>query len=195
MGPFERYSTFLWSKAGNLGDDMQQQKGAHRSNNEVVPMIEYDDFLPGPHPDYEAIDVVRLCMDQLINGKDGAGLEVCFAFSSDRCRAAIGGSLEEFRQYATNPVFSFLVNCDDWSVASIGPVISGTATRGAMQTVLMDATRASVEEKDQKHRQTASNEGSRRFLWTLQKERRPPHQNCWMINEVLYVKNAFERTV
>jgi hypothetical protein len=32
-------------------------------------------------------------------------------------------------------------------------------------------------------------------LWTLQQERRPPRQGCWLIHEVLYVKNAFELTL
>jgi hypothetical protein len=97
-------------------------------------------------------------------------------------QAALGGSLEKFRQYAANPVFGYLVNCDDWEALSIGPVIQGTPTRGAMQTVLMAAKKGAEEER-------------RTFLWTLQQERRPPLQGCWIIHEVLYVKNAFAQTL
>jgi hypothetical protein len=93
----------------------------------------------------------------------------------------LGGSLEKFRQYATNPVFGYLVNCDDWEALSIGPVIQGTPTRGHMQTVLMAAKKGAEER--------------RTFLWTLQQERRPPLQGCWIIHEVLYVKNAFALTL
>jgi hypothetical protein len=47
-----------------------------------------------------------------------------------------------------------------------------------------------------------SNEGSgasveddrRVFLWTMQKERRPPRQNCWLVHEVLHKRNAFLQT-
>ena len=143
-------------------------------------MIEYDDFLPNPNPDLTAQDVVNACMSTMLQRQD-AGLEVCFNFSSDQCRAALGGSLEKFVQYATNPVFGFLVKCIDWEIVSIGPVIPGTPTRGAMQTILLDAKQ--------------EDDGARRFLWTLQQERRPPRQGCWIIHEVIYVKNAFALTL
>jgi hypothetical protein len=50
-----------------------------------------------------------------------------------------------------------------------------------MQTVLMAANASSKE--------------PRTFLWTLQQERRPPLQGCWIIHEVLYVKNAYAQTI
>lgn len=34
----------------------------------------------------------------------------------------------------------------------------------------------------------------RRFLWTLQQETRPPRQDCWLVHEVLFMKNAFQLT-
>lgn len=145
--------------------------------------VEYTDFLPQPNQRFEAIDIVHSCLSVLLDSKD-AGLEVCFNFSSDRCRAALGSSLERFREYATNPVFGYLVNCSDYKIVSIGPEIAGTVTRGAMRTVLMDAI--SVNPQGKEHTE------ERRFLWTLQKERRPPWQDCWMIHEVIYVRNAFD---
>ena len=38
------------------------------------------------------------------------------------------------------------------------------------------------------------NDGKIRYLWTLQKERRPPRQDCWLVHEVLFTKNAFQQT-
>jgi len=155
-------------------------------------IFEYDDFLPQPHPGLEALDVVRACMSVMNERKD-AGLEVCFNFSSDRCRAAIGGSLYRFAEYATNPVFGYLVNCVGYDIVSVGPEIAGTATRGAMRTLLMDAkqretkTTTATGDGDGKRKE----DDRRRFLWTLQRERRPPRQDCWLIHEVVYVKNAF----
>lgn len=56
-------------------------------SNSSLAVIEYNDFLPRPHPDLSAMDVVQACMTTLIDHPDhGEGLEVCFDFSSDRCR-------------------------------------------------------------------------------------------------------------
>lgn len=148
------------------------------------PVVEYDDFLPNPNPSLEPMDVLSACMTTLLDRQD-AGLEVCFNFSSDRCRAALGGSLERFAQYATNPIFGYLVKCCDYEVISVGPIIAGTPTRGDMQTILMEAKQSEVKADD----------FARRFLWTFQKERRPPRQGCWVIHEVIYVKNAYQLTV
>ena len=153
--------------------------GLSNNDDHNTKIMEYDDFLPQPNPTLEPLDVLHSCMSTLHQRQD-AGLEVCFHFSSDRCRAALGGSLERFAEYATNPIFGYLLKSTQYEVVSVGPLIAGSATRGAMQTVLMEAQ---------------SDQGGRRFLWTFQKERRPPRQNCWMIHEVIYVKNAHMLTV
>jgi hypothetical protein len=164
----------------------------HRSTSrQATIVIEYDDFLPNPHPDLSATTVVTLCMNTLVERKDGGGLEACFNFSSDQCRAAVGGSLDKFAEYATNPVFGFLVKCSDWKMVSIGPVISGTPTRGAMQTVLVDALQPNGDSDDSDD----IDDGARRFLWILQQERRPPRQGYWVVHEVIYVKNAYQLTL
>ena len=148
--------------------------------------IEYDDFLPQPGPDFQALEVVHACMKTLLHRRD-AGLEVCFNFASDSCRAALGGSLEEFNQYAKNPVFGYLVNCAEYEIVSVGPEIKGTPTRGAMQTVLLEAKpQPSIDGGDSKK--------GRRFLWTMLQERRPPRQGFWTIHEVIYTTNAFQIT-
>lgn len=146
--------------------------------NDLYATIEYNDFLPHPNPDIEAPDVVCLCMDCL-RKSEKEGLEVCFNFSSDYLKAPFGGSLDRFIQHANNPIFASLVKCTEWEIISIGPVIAGTNTRGAMQTVLMDVKQPEY----------------RRFLWTLQRERRPPRQNCWLVHECLFVKNAYQLTI
>lgn len=143
--------------------------------------IEYDDLLPNPNPVHTAIDVVTLCMDSLQTRSHNEGLEVCFHFSSDYLKAPFSGSLEKFVQHATNPVFASLVESTEWEIISVGPIIPGTNTRGDMQTILMEC-------KSQK-------EKPRQFLWTIQKERRPPRQNCWLVHECLFVKNAYQLTM
>mmetsp|Transcript_18525 Transcript_18525/g.53413 ORF Transcript_18525/g.53413 Transcript_18525/m.53413 type:complete len:212 (-) Transcript_18525:295-930(-) len=140
--------------------------------------------LPCPYPELNAENVVQLCMDNLLSNDEpraNAGLEVCFNFSSDQCRAALGGSLEKFIQYASNPTFGSMVGAKEWTKASVGPIIEGTNTRGAMQTVLVDVK--------------PSNGRDRRFLWSLQRERRPPRQNCWLVHECIFVENSYLLTL
>lgn len=145
------------------------------------------DSLPDPNMDFSPQDVIALCMNHLLWSRD-EGLEVCFNFSSDRCRAAQGGSLEAFREYAQNPVFAFLVNCDEWNIISMGPVINATNTRGSMQTMLMEAVQHKMGD-------SSTTTEARKFLWTFQQERRPPRQGCWLVHEVIYEHNAFQLTL
>jgi hypothetical protein len=228
----------------------------HGVPNDKAAMIEYDDFLPNPHADLEAIQVVEACMNTMLHRKE-AGLEVCWNFSSDRCRvrssffvrlvvcllfreykehdaclelswgipvillqsaldyasqtdtlalitfglqASLGGSLEAFLKFSTNPVFSHLVKCKDWKTISIGPVIQGTPTRGAMQTVLIDvmvdgATSTDSWDLASKNDDLNIPTQARRFLWTLQRERRPPQQGCYLVHECIYVRNAYDLTL
>lgn len=183
-----------------------------------------------PTPELDGLQVVNICMEALQEKTANAALEVCFGFSSDRCRAAVGGTLEEFVRYADNPVFGTLVNCDTYKILSVGPIIPGAssgmgARRGEMQTFLVEITegmsmktvmkeaeqrtrkRPTVEERlrqrelkakggveEPSQERSMVDAGKRRFLWTLQKEVRPPRQDCWLVHEVLFTKNAFHQT-
>lgn len=107
-----------------------------------------------PHVNMTAEDVVTTCMEALKQNNDpmeNTGLRVCFDFSSDRCRAALGGNLEDFISYANNPTFGSMINAKEYVVLSFGPVIAATNTRGAMQTVLVKVKPA--------------NGNDRTFLW------------------------------
>ena len=146
----------------------------------TTPTIEYDDLLPNPNPTIDPIEVVQLCMDVMMTKDNNEGLEVCFNFSSDYLRAPFQGSLQKFVEHANNPIFGALVKCTHYKIVNTGPMIEGTPNRGAMQTFLMDVESPGSED--------------RRYLWTLQKERRPPRSDCWLVHECLYVKNAFQLT-
>eukprot|EP00545_Synedropsis_sp_CCMP1620_P008072 CAMPEP_0119015828 /NCGR_PEP_ID=MMETSP1176-20130426/11674_1 /TAXON_ID=265551 /ORGANISM="Synedropsis recta cf, Strain CCMP1620" /LENGTH=210 /DNA_ID=CAMNT_0006969151 /DNA_START=138 /DNA_END=770 /DNA_ORIENTATION=- len=143
-----------------------------------------EDYVSFPCRDYDASEVVEVCMNALLrNGEPyaNAGLEVCWNFSSDRCRAAQGGSLEQFIDFADNPVFSSMVDAESWNVAAKGNEIPGTPTRGAMQTVLVTVMPAKGK--------------SRAFLWTLQRERRPPRQDFWLVHECIFKDAAYQQTL
>lgn len=98
--------------------------------------------------------VVVACMDAMLKNDVpwmNHGLEICFDFSSDRCRASLGGSLDEFISYAANPSFGPMINAKNYDIVNVGPMIAGSTTRGSMQTVLVKVT----PEKG----------GDRHFLW------------------------------
>lgn len=203
-----------------------------------------------PQPAFSALEIVTLCMDALQNEVlPQTSLGICFEFSTDRCRAAVGGTLDDFVKYASNPVFGSLVHCQDYRILSVGPVIPGSQHRGEMRTVLVEIDKAftvrdvvdayneaqesqssttsgrrpsgrpTIEERmrareEQRHHTRhedsrsvesvdrnrsdgngrATKESKRVFLWTLQKERRPPRQDCWLVHEVLDRRNAFLQT-
>jgi hypothetical protein len=235
-----QYTTFLYV-------NKEEAAAAAASSGAALPT---DEDIAFPCPDIDAVQVTTLCMDALKNmRRSELSLEVCFNFSTDRCRAAVGGSLPKFIQYAANPVFGALVHCDDYEIVSLGPVIPGGKHRGAMQTVLIDVQkhkggsgvsggaarngrllvvleqegqakkkRPTAEERAEARRQeqrqlrrqeerddddddtdkeepAVLDDGKRRFLWTLQQERRPPRQDCWLIHEVLFIKNAYALTL
>mmetsp|Transcript_307 Transcript_307/g.507 ORF Transcript_307/g.507 Transcript_307/m.507 type:complete len:262 (-) Transcript_307:23-808(-) len=146
--------------------------------------------LPTANPDISPEEVVTTCMTFLQNNDEprpNSGLEVCFNFSSDSCRAVNGGSLEAFVQYAKNPVFQAMVDCHKWDVLSVGPEIPGTSTRGAMKTVLVNVVPKKVEGGRVLR--------DRKFVWTLMKERRPPRQGFWLVHECISVDNTFAMTI
>ena len=77
-----------------------------------------DDSVPQPDPIYSDEAVVALCMNALGCNDEpipDAGLRTCWNFSSDMCRAAVGGSLADFLKYARNPTFAQLVDHESWS--------------------------------------------------------------------------------
>jgi len=148
----------------------------------VNTLIEYE--TQSPNPEIASEKIVPICMDALQRNNEpfiNAGLETCFNFSSDACRAALGGNLEAFIRYANNPTFGSLIDCQGYKIVSVGPEIPGTQTRGAMQTMLIDVTTKKGQE--------------RRFLWTLQRERRPPRAGCWLVHEVMFTDNAYSLTL
>ena len=114
-----------------------------------------DDSVPQPDPIYSDEAVVALCMNALGRNDEpipDAGLRTCWNFSSDMCRAAVGGSLADFLKYARNPTFAQLVDHESWS-GKLGNRIPATRTRGALTTNMVTVQTNRGQE--------------RKFLWTL----------------------------
>eukprot|EP00984_Skeletonema_dohrnii_P015200 scaffold6516_cov68-Skeletonema_dohrnii-CCMP3373.AAC.1 len=112
-------------------------------------------------------------------------------YSSDRNRAAQGGSFDEFITYASNPTFSTMVNAKEYSIENVGAYIPPTNTRGAMQTVLVKVQPLKGEER--------SFLCSISYFYsiltillsrTMAQERRPPRQGLWLVHECFNIENA-----
>jgi len=150
--------------------------------------------IPQPTPDLLPEEVVNLCMDTLKENDSpttNAGLEICFNFSSDRCRAANGGTLQDFINFAGNPTFQSLINAVEWKTLSVGSEIPGTPTRGAMKTILV-----AVQPRQYGGDGTVTLPlKERKFIWTMQRERRPPKSGCWLVHECIAVDKAFAQTL
>lgn len=243
------YSVARWYEPlpnDSLGNYLSKNEDLPSQNNmDPIPtttsmssasMYDSDDSgLIRPNPNMSALQVATVLIEALHNCPNPhESLELCFHFSSDRCRAAVGGNLKAFVKYANNPTFGSLVHCQDWRVLSVGSIIPGSLHRGDMQTVLIQITkpltvRAALEIKAREERKSGRRrptieermrareqrerdlhlidkedgagdfmnkeaDGKKTFLWTLQKERRPPRQDCWLVHEVLYQRNAFLQT-
>lgn len=233
----------LLLSTNSTSSGFQQAEVRTPKSNFVAPLLtsatpnnEHKDFIL-PNPQLKPIDVLTICMEALKNDYPTKSLEVCFEFSSDRCRAAVGGTLSEFMQYSADPVFTKVIHCDSYQILKQGPIIPGTQFRGDMQTILIEIQkgttfqeainesvkkmeptsqsskkrRLSLEERLRQRMKgkeaqnarrdaasapiTIQGDGKHRFLWTLQRERRPPRQDCWLVHEFLYTKNAWEQTI
>eukprot|EP00985_Skeletonema_marinoi_P024462 scaffold17009_cov107-Skeletonema_marinoi.AAC.5 len=158
--PRQHQSSYLSTTNAN---DAQEDANINRGNS------------PLSAADVTARDVVVACMDGLLNNDTpwaNSGLEICWDYSSDRNRAAQGGSFDDFITYASNPTFSTMVNSKEYSIENVGVYIKGTNTRGAMQTKSMLA------------------KGNAVVLMTMAQERRPPRQGLWLVHECINLENA-----
>ena len=145
----------------------------------------------GPSEALSPLELVTACMRA--NQRNDAAKEVIkrgadwgrrynWQFFNDVVRANWGGDPDEFcRQERNQP--KGLANCEEFNIEEPN-VIAGTPTRGALCTMIVK-----VKCRD------AIPMPSRRFLWTLQQERRPPLAGCWLIREVLAVDRAIDLTV
>mmetsp|Transcript_28632 Transcript_28632/g.58531 ORF Transcript_28632/g.58531 Transcript_28632/m.58531 type:complete len:243 (-) Transcript_28632:186-914(-) len=169
--------------AAGVSDEFQ------RLSDNIVSVDSLPDF---PDPSLKPEDVVLGLVRGLQHNDDpeqDSGLRRCFYFSNDMCKAAVGGdgegraggvSVENFIKYAKNPTFNSMVYCTAFHREPLN-IIPGTETRGAMATQVVTFVREGGEE--------------RKFLWTLQQERRPPMEGCWLVRQCLFMENAIQLTL
>jgi hypothetical protein len=92
------------------------------------PLWARDALSPEPTPDQSPEEVITLVMDALMtNDAQDSGIVACWTFSSDMCRASLGGSLDEFKEYTRNPTFATMVRAAEVCAGVFGSGFSPTA--------------------------------------------------------------------
>lgn len=146
-----------------------------------------------PHASLTPTDVVHTACTALLHNNvpaRGDGLRRLFEFCTFECRSALTArqgarTVDRFVQYATSPAFSELVNAAGFSIGE-PTIIAGTETRGALATVVVRVDSWATDGAPAEASEAAGlSPGGTRFRWLLQRERRPPHEGCWFVKEVL----------
>lgn len=173
-----------------LRTDLTPEVVSARRLSDDVALGEPHNLPNAPHDSLSPHDVVVACMialqenDELAeatkNGEDW-GLRYNWRFFGEMVRANWRGDVEEFVRDSKNNR-NGLANCEwfDTDEETIA-LIDGTPTRGSIcKMVVRVRCRDGIPME------------KREFLWTLQKERRPPLADCWLIRQVLAVDRALE---
>ena len=155
---------------------------------QTAPLV--SELPEGPSARLTPHDVVISCMvalqendnmDLVLNRGLDWGRRFNWNFFGGMVRANWRGSVDEFcREARNNP--TGMAGCE-WfnTVEETIAVIPGTQTRGATCKMVVDVR--PLDGRPMKER---------KFLWTLEQERRPPQAGCWLISSVLAVDRAID---
>ena len=189
--------------------------GRHVLARAVADPIQIDlkSSLPsGPSPSLDAEFIVSLIcfgLQHLDTPDPDRGLERLFYFATSECRAALTArrgieELDRFVGHANSQALQPLLRCSDFDVGE--PIlIPGTPTRGAITTFVVtvwDKTtpfrhhsgferQANLEDCWLAEAGTSPSDRTELVRFTLQQERRPPLQGCWMVKEILPLRLQF----
>eukprot|EP00967_Tisochrysis_lutea_P121248 scaffold199631_cov37-Tisochrysis_lutea.AAC.1 len=138
-----------------------------------------------PSPSLGPEEVVELCLRGLQQPDRRSGLHLNWDFASGMMRTIHRGDFERFVTWSENsPVFGTMLGCDGFTMEmDTLQLLPGTLTRGDMAKLVVDVIPSSPMLKP------------RKFLWTLQQERRPPLTGCWLVTQVLAIDKALELTI
>lgn len=161
---------------------------------------EFIDGLVLPADDAPPEEVVRACMDGLQHNDEpraDSGKLLCWATAGDMMRTIHGGDPAKFVRWTRrSPVFDCMVGCERFEIeADTVLLLPGTPTRGAMaKAVVLVAPTEAIVDGAHSVRGRIGAPPERRFLWTMQQQRRPPRVGAWLIYEVLAIDHAFALT-
>lgn len=161
-----------------------------------------------PYPDLLPRQVATICCRSLqwvdYPAVD-AGLRRCYRFFTPECRKLVTGrqyssaaedSLEQFCQYAAlSPALQPFMGATRLDVGDVTLTPAQPPVRGALASftiVIHGALVLSVQYASGMARGgVASSPPTTHMVMRLEKQRRPPHQACWMVREIMDVRHAF----
>jgi len=131
-----------------------------------------------------------------------AGMERAYNFMTFACRKAVTGrqgatSFERFQKYAElSPQLLPIIGCDGIQWLDAPTIIPSTQTRGAIASIplLVYKRRGFRFQSGFERIPVTDNDNDYdidRFVIRLQKERRPPLTDCWLVDQILDVRYAF----
>ena len=121
-----------------------------------------------PDPKYSPTEVVKIQMSALQNINnpyDGAGIEITYRFASPSNKANTG-PLERFKTLFNNPIYSSMLN---YSLLEVGPVQDYQTSANVPIIV------------------TGGDGKKSAYIFRLNKQTRPPYENCWMTSAVISI--------
>ena len=150
-------------------------------------------------------DVVAMAVCRSLQWVDyptpAAGLERCFPFLTWQCRKCVtarqgGDTVERFCQYGLlAPALQVFMGAHrlDWGEATLTP--AHPPLRGALYSVTVTVKGApilSVRYQSGLDRPGVGRPPTTQMIVRLEEQRRPPHQGCWLVQEILDVNHAFD---
>lgn len=125
---------------------------------------------------------------------ENAGLERLYAFTTFECRAQLTtrkgkNTIGRFCQYAE---LYTLLGCMSFALVGDVTVIPATQTRGAIASIAVDVTEvlgyygpSGFERQQQRDPRESGEVKVERYRFQLQQERRPPLAGCWLVTNIL----------
>lgn len=130
-----------------------------------------------------------------------AGLERCFLFFTYECRKAVtarqgGDSVERFVHYGVlSPALQPFMGATRIQLGEPTELDAQPPMRGAMASIpieITESTLAVVQHKSGFARAgIAAERPTMHMVIRLEQQRRPPHQHCWLVKELVDVRYAF----
>lgn len=158
----------------------------------------------GPHPDLDALQVATLVVRSLQfvdHPTESAGLERCYDFLTLDCRACVTArqgarSVERFKEYGTlAPALNPFMGARRVEIGQPPTYTSAVPPmRGAITSFLITVEGSSilsVQHPSGMVKGGVSAPPVTKMVVRLEQQRRPPHQGCWMVREILDVRHAF----
>lgn len=168
-----------------------------------IDLLNRKGLLMEPNSELSVHDVAQICIRslQLIDDPvENAGLQRCFPFFTWECRKLVtaqkgGDDMNSFCKYGVlSPALQPFMGARRIDLSDVTLLPECPPTRGAMATFQIQVQTSnifSVTHLSGMDRKGITNPPIVNMVMRLEKQRRPPFQNCWLIKEIIDSRMAF----